>query len=182
MVTRHVRNRTTSASLLLSARFSSRTEERRLTVPKSWCKKLLTGFNFMAHISFSTFVLTRLLQYQYFNVNKLDGQSQIFLELVCLFHLVLPFCCHLCFFLREESFATFINQYLTYYKSIRRWTPMSGGETMCEPPHFFYTHGESLATHVHLPCSHQARITHVSLITQLSCAIISEPNDKNGLT
>ena len=119
VVTSYLRRRVKDVSFWASARFSFSAQGNLLHVPKSFRRKFLAALNFLAHTIHATFVLIRLIQYRYFDKdNELDERSKIFMESYCLFILVCPLCAHLCFFLREEAFANFINQYLTYYRSI----------------------------------------------------------------
>ena len=87
LVTKCVKNRTKTVYAWGSARFCFSTEENLLAVPRSFWRQFLAGINFLAHTGYSIFVLVRLLQYRYFNVNELDDRSQMLFESVCLFHL-----------------------------------------------------------------------------------------------
>ena len=119
VVSKYLGSRAKNVYVLGSARFDFCIEENLLTVPTSVWRKFLAAFNFAAHATYAAFVLLRLLQYRYLNRNEvLDDQSKIFLEFACLVHLVPPFVCHLCFFLREEDVAMFVNQFMTYHRNI----------------------------------------------------------------
>ena len=99
-----------------SARFYFSPEENRLNVSKSFWRKFSAYFNFWAQASYVAFLLVRLLQTKYFSKDEPDEQSELLLEIFALGLMVPPFCCQLCYIRREEAFATFINQYLTYYR------------------------------------------------------------------
>ena len=119
IITSYLRSRVKYVSFWGSARFSFDAEQNRLSVPRSWWRKVLAALNLCVHTGYTAFLFVRLLRHQYFCVsNALDEPSEILLELASLFILVSPLCGHLCFFMREESFANFINQYLTYYRAV----------------------------------------------------------------
>ena len=100
-----------------TARFYVCPEENRLLLSKSLWRQFFVIFSFLAHTSFSAFQLARLLHTWNSNTGNIDAQYEIFLEYICLVYLIPPLCCQLYFLGREETFATFVNQFLTYYRS-----------------------------------------------------------------
>ena len=101
-----------------SARFDFDTEENRVIVPKSAWRKSLGIFNCILHTSYAVFVVMRLLQYRLLVKNGMDKETKVFLEFACLVHLVPPLCTFPYFIGREEAFAAFVNQYLSFYEKI----------------------------------------------------------------
>ena len=100
-----------------SAGFYFSPGENRLVSSKSHWRKFFAYFNFFAHASYSAFQVARLLQARHSSGPEIDAQYELLLEFMGLCFLIPPFCCQLCFFGREETFATFVNQYLAYYRS-----------------------------------------------------------------
>ena len=118
VVSKYLRIAAESSHFWGIARFYFRSDENRLFVPNSSWRKFFTYFNFCSYICYSTFLLVRLLQIRYLNDHEKDEQSELFLEYFGLLFLIPPSCCHMCFFRREKAFATFVNQFLMYYRNI----------------------------------------------------------------
>ena len=123
IVTSYLRNRVKNVSFWGSARFTFDTEAQLLSVPKSFLRRFFATLNFILHVLYAVFVMAQSIRYKFFyeDNHELDEPSKVFLEMACLFHLVLPLSGHLCFFLREEAFANFVNQYLIFYRSVDGW-------------------------------------------------------------
>ena len=115
---KHLKTTTGKVYFWGCARFSYGAEENRLVVPGSFSRTFFAAFNFALHFSYAVFLVIRLLQYRYLSKGQIGERSTVFLEYACLCFLIPPFTCHLSFFLREEAVATFVNQYLAYYRNI----------------------------------------------------------------
>ena len=117
IATKYLRKTAENCYFWASATFYLSPEENRLIVSQSIWRKFFSAFNFSFHISYALFLLVRLLHITYFSRGEVEEHSEFFLEAFGLACMV-PFCCHLYFFWREETFANFVNQYLTYCRNI----------------------------------------------------------------
>ena len=90
-----------------------------INVQKSRLRKFLSALEFCLHVSYAIFMLVQFLQYTYLDEGA-DGKLKVFVQYFFAVHLVPNFCCHSLFFLREETTATFFNQFISYHSSIKK--------------------------------------------------------------
>ena len=117
LVIKYLRKVTKNGYFWGSASFYFYPEQSHLHLSTAFWRRVLPMFNFSVHTSYATLLLVKLLHAKYLSTDETDDGSKLLLEMVGLILLIPPFCCQLCFFRREETFATFVNQYLTYYRN-----------------------------------------------------------------
>ena len=122
---KYLRRTSAHVDFWASARFSRGSSiENFVTVPKSWWRRILSIFNFVAHVSYCIFCTVRYTQYSFLQGYEAEEQIKVFTELCLIAHLVPVVCIHFCVLFREEQVATFINQYISYYRSITTGAPL----------------------------------------------------------
>ena len=100
-----------------SLRFDYDSSLECVTVPQSSWRKVLAALNVVAHLGYALFLIFSYLQLNFSETT--NGPVKAITELAVLGHLCPTLCFHLCFFLREEAMANFINQFLTYHLSLQ---------------------------------------------------------------
>ena len=101
-----------------SARLDYDRHLERVTVPQSRLWKFLATLNVVAHLCYNSFLIFRYIQYNFGDTKK-NEQVKVLIEFAVVGHLCSNFCFHLCFFLREDAMANFINQFLSYYQGLK---------------------------------------------------------------
>ena len=99
------------------ARFNYNVKKGLVTVPHSPWDKFLATLNVISHLSYAMFLFVRYIQYIHVKGYETDDQTKVMIEFDFITHLCPTFCFHMCFYLKENAVANFINQYLTYFRN-----------------------------------------------------------------